>query len=119
MVGSMTMDDILKADFGETSGKLVVRYKKTINTKQYESEVVEMETQLEVPENLKGTARMAVATLLAAQLEYTCYTGMFRKGQIHVEDFVERRDKLAEVCGEVCKKYEDLTGNDISTIIKM
>lgn len=115
----LTMDDILKADFGETKGELAVSYKKTINTKQYESEVIELETKLAVDNNLSGVGRMAVATLLAAQLEYTCYVSLFRKGQISTTDFVARRDELASVCSEACDKYETVTGNDISHIIKL
>lgn len=116
MPENFTMDDILNANFGEGAGDIQVRYKKTINTRQYESEVVELETKLQVDKDLTGAERMVIGAVLAAQLEYTCYVNMFRKGQISQEDFLMRRTELQSVCNEISQKCQSLTGKALKDI---
>ena len=113
-----TMEDILSANFGEGSGQLKVRFRKTVNTRQYESEVIELETTLDLDESYSGIKRMLAATVLATQLEYACIVGLVQKQQIIPDEFNQRKQQLITACNAVADKYESLTGEKAAHVIK-
>lgn len=106
----INMDNILKAKFGETGGTIKAVFKKTINIKQYESEVIELESTLTVDEQLTGAERALVTAILQAQLEYTAYINLGFKAQISQQDLDSRKTALENEVAILKQKAEAITG---------
>lgn len=109
----LTFTDLMKAGFNEEKSTIVARFKKTINIRQYESEVIEMETTLNLDKKISGVERMLIVSFLETQLEYSAYYNLKVKGQIRDEEFNLRSNQLLEVCNNIAVTFEQMTGKDI------
>lgn len=118
-IKNITMDDILNASFGETGSAIRASFKKTINIRQYETEVVELNTTLNIEKQLNGIERMIVCGILQAQLEYEAYTGMYVKGYVTETEFMKRKNALECEVNALCNKGRTLLNKDIGYLISI
>lgn len=116
---SINMDDIMRASLGEVSNEIRATYKKTVNVRQYETEVVELEAKLDVgDEELNGAERMLVSAILQAQLEYTAYCNLAYKGLVTNTELQSRREQLTGSVQAIKEKAERVTGRKLDKYIK-
>ena len=116
---SINMDDIMRASLGEVSNEIRATYKKTVNVRQYETEVVELEAKLDVgDEELNGAERMLVSAILQAQLEYTAYCNLAYKGLVTNTELQSRREQLIGSVQAIKEKAERVTGRKLDKYIK-
>ncbi len=90
------MDKILDASFGEVSSKITASFKKTVLIRDYETEVIEASTTLDMAEPLVGAARMFITAVLEVQLEYTAYLNLFFKGLVTESALLQRKKELEQ-----------------------
>lgn len=90
----MTMDRIMRANFGEPSSKLRVVFKKTVKIREYETEVIEGDVTLNIDKPLTGIERMILCGVIQVQLEYECLLNLYFKNLV--------------TNTELCQKYADL-----------
>ncbi len=110
---SITMDNILGAKLGENSGVIKAVFKKTINIRQYESEVIELESTLNINEEISGAERVLVTALLQAQLEYEAFVNLAFKGQITQAELSKRKSELEQEVAVIKAKAESVLGHSM------
>jgi len=109
-MSNLTMDNIMEASFGEVSNKLSVSFKKTVLIRDYETEVIEATSNVELDENITGIERMFVTALLEAQMEYTVYCGLTAKGLITQQQLSSRKKELEDAIYSIKFKADQLLG---------
>ena len=109
----MDMNRILQASFGESSNDLRVTFKKTVLIRQYETEVVELETTIKLDEPVSGAERMFITALIYVQLEYTAYCELAYKGLITQTELDNRRQQLEESMDGIRAKAENILGKSM------
>lgn len=116
----ISMDSIMSAELGknEETDILKINFKKTINTRQYESEVSEVEVTLKVPNNISGAERMLLLGIMQAQAEYEVYCMLVFKEQITKQEFEKRRSELEKAVNTLKTKAEVITGKSMEAYIK-
>lgn len=117
MVNAISMNQILGAKLGEQGSEIRATFRKTINIKQYESEVIELESVLKVDEELSGAERMLLTALLQAQLEYSAYVQLVMKKLVSEEDFYARKEALEQEITRIKAKVEEVTGRTMDKYI--
>lgn len=89
------LDNVLKWKLG---GKEVIRvvFKKTITLpgKNYENEVIEVETTLEIDKPITGMERSLLETLLISNLEMTVYAGLYCRQIISSDEYKNRVEMI-------------------------
>lgn len=109
----MSMNKILEASFGETSSKLRASYKKTVQIRPYETEVMEVETELNIENGISGAERMLISAILQAQLEYECFCNLVYKGIVTSAELDKRRRELEDGVTAIKDKAEKLLGKPL------
>lgn len=114
----VTMEDIMRACFGESTDtncfdELEINFKKTINIKQYESEVSEASIKVRVPRGMSGAEKMVCLAIMQAQAEYEGYCMLAFKGQISNADLVERKKQLESGVTALVSKAEGILNKDM------
>lgn len=103
------MDDILNTSFGELGSSIRVLFKKTVLVKQYETEVVEIDTSMDFGDkSMTGVERLYITSVLGVQTEYAAYSNLVFKGYITATEFNERKQELVGCINTVKKKAEEL-----------
>ena len=115
----VNMDKIMVASLGENSGKLRATFKKTVNVKQYETEVVELESSVDIDRGLNGVERMLVASIMQAQMEYTGYVQMYCKGFVTQSQLAERKLNLESDINTIKAKGEELLGKPLDYLFEI
>lgn len=105
-----TMDDILNAKFGVNGNKVDACFKKTVKIKEFETEVIEVRSSVELPDNASGVERLMTLTLLQAQLEYMAYSNLAFKSIVTENELDKRKKQLMADVDAAAVKYEKLTG---------
>lgn len=103
---SILVENLMQSSFGETSSEIRATYKKTVLIRQYETEVIELETTLKVEDNLSGAERMFISAALQVQLEYTAYCQLAFKGLITETELKNRKKELEEGINAIKQKAE-------------
>lgn len=116
---AVNMDNILSATFGESGSTIRATFKKTINIKQYETEVVELSSTLDVPNELTGIERMLINAVLQAQLEYEAYISLRTKGYITDAQLHGRKAELEQSVNLLKAKGEVLLGRPLDNIFDL
>ena len=88
------VDSALQSSFGESSSKMKVTVKKTVLIREYETEVVEASTELDIEDNVKGSERVLIGAILKTQMEYMIYVDLLFKQLITQTDYDERKQEL-------------------------
>ena len=107
-----TMDNILGAKFGVEASTIEACFKKTVKTKEFETEVVELRANVDISPNASGIERMLATTILQAQLEYAAYSNLAFKGIVTEQEFKRRKEELETSVNAVAQKYYDITGQN-------
>lgn len=111
---SINMDNIMEASFGEASSTIRGTFKKTVYIRQYETEVMEIESSIDMGDKqLTGAERMLLSAILQAQLEYSVYCNLVQKGTITVTELQERRVQLENSVLAVKNKAEQVLGREL------
>lgn len=114
---ALTIEKIMGASLGETSGEIRATFKKTINVRQYETEVLELETVLKIDKQLTGGERMFISALLQAQLEYTAYAELAYKGLVTPDQLSIRKSSLENGINAIKTKVESELGRTVDELI--
>ena len=104
------MEQIMGASFGEPSNKLSVSFKKTVLVTDYETEVVEASSYIDLDKPLNGIERMFVTSILQAQMEYTVYCTLCTKGFITATQLAERKGEIEAGVSAIKAKADSLLG---------
>lgn len=90
----ITMEEIMGATFNELGSSIRATFKKTVNTRQYESETVEASTTLDIETPISGVERMIINSALQAQVEYGVIIQMAIKGHVTKDDLRIRKSQM-------------------------
>lgn len=108
----VTMDDILNSKLGESSGDIRVVFQKKTAVKQYEPEMIEVESTLRVDKTMSGEDRMIASAILLAQVEYTAFVELLAKKQVSSEEFMARKKELEAGMQAIYNKYVAIAGKE-------
>lgn len=111
--GKIDMNDIMQASIGEVSNKLEVTFKKTVLIRDYETEVIESTSTVELDHNVSGIERMFITALLQVQMEYTAYCNLAAKGIVTNIQLAERKKMLEEGLYAIKYKADQILGAGI------
>ena len=109
----ISMDDIMNASLGEVSNKLTVTFKKTVLIRDYETEVIESTTSVELDHPLTGIERMFVTALIQIQMEYTAYINLASKGIVTQSQLSARKKMLEEGLFNIKFKADQILGQGV------
>lgn len=104
------MEDIMNASLGEVSNKITIKFKKTVQVRQYETETIEAMSSVEIEEPLVGIERMFVSAIIAAEMEYTTYLSLASKGYVTSRELAERKQVLEEELYSIKYKADTILG---------
>lgn len=113
----LTIENIMETSFGEPSSEIRATYKKTLNVKQYETEVIELETVLKIDRELSGGERMMLSAILQVQLEYTAYCQLAFKGLVTQSELQLRKKTLEDGVNAIKNKLEVSSKINIEELI--
>lgn len=86
------MNKLMVSKAGNAETVRVV-FKKTVNTAQYETEVYEADTSVDLEEGITGIERILVTHILFAELEYGVLLKLVLKGVITKQDMDKSVEK--------------------------
>lgn len=109
----LSMDDILNASLGEVSNKLSVTFKKTVLVRNYETEVVEAVTTVDLDHPITGIERMFVTAILEVQMEYMVYCQLAVKGTVTQKELADRKKALEDGLYSIKYKADQLLGEGV------
>lgn len=104
------MSQVMEASFGEVSDKLTVTFKKTVLIRDYETEVIESTSTIEIDHPLTGIERMFISALLEVQMEYTAYINLASKGLVTNKELNERKSVLEEELYSIKFRADQILG---------
>lgn len=107
------MDKILGAKFGEATSTVRAAYKKTVKIREYETEVTELESTLDIDTPLDGWDRIVLNGVMMAQLEYSAYVMLLSKKQITQETLIQKKQELQDGVNSLIAKAEQMTGRSM------
>lgn len=108
--GRIDMNDVMCASLGEISNKLEVTFKKTVLIRDYETEVIESTTTVEIDHSVSAIERMFITALLQVQMEYTAYCNLAAKGIVTGIQLNERKKMLEEGLYAIKYKADQILG---------
>lgn len=117
MSNTITVEDLMQSSFGEASETIRASYKKTVLIRQYETEVIEMETTLTMDKKLTGAERMFISAALQVQLEYTAYCQLAFKGLITQTELNSRKTELESGLQAIKTKAENKLGRSLDSYV--
>ena len=106
----ISMEDIMQASFGEVSNKLTVTFKKTVLIRDYETEVIESTTSVDLDHPISGIERMFITAMLEIQMEYTAYVNLASKGIVTQSQLLQRKQMLEEGLFNIKYKADSILG---------
>lgn len=119
MARHVDISDIMKASFGETSNIIRSSFKKTIQIKQYETEVFEGSTTLELDKNITGIERMLINAILNGQIEYEIAHQMFVRKAITESEVRAKKENIEKTINDFKQLGEKLLGKDLDYIFDL
>lgn len=113
------METILGATFGENNNTISASFKKTVFIRDYETEVVEISTTIDLQRPINNAERTLIGSLLQAQIEYQAYVQLYKKKLILHKTFMERKESLEKCITDLVSKYESLgySANELFELI--
>lgn len=106
MAVKLSMGDISRASFGESSSSVRVSFKKTVQTAQFESEVYMADLTLDYVNQVSGDVREVIAAIASSQLEFQVLTNLLYKGLVTAKDFTEKSTMLSNQINAFLDKLE-------------
>lgn len=107
---AINMDDIMNASMGEVSNELTITFKKTVQIRDYETEVIEAVNKVTMDNTLVGIERMFILGILEAQMEYAVYCNLATKGLVTKSELADRKKSLEETVYSIQYKADALLG---------
>ena len=114
---SVSIEKLMGASFGEASETIRATYKKTVLIRQYETEVIELETTLKMDKPMTNAERMFISAALQAQLEYTAYSQLLVKGLVTATQFNSRKAELENALTILKEKAEGVLNKSLDEYI--
>ena len=111
------LDRILKSKLSSSPSKMHVLFRKVVRTADYETETVELSSDIELDSEVSEIERAVIFNLLTASTEYTLLSHLYVKGTLSKEDFVSGRDGLEKSSEAILRKYEAVTGESRDKIL--
>lgn len=116
-MSKLNIDNILSAQMGEVGGTLHVEFKRTVNTRQYESEVTSVSSSVTLEKPISGAMRMFLTGLMLAQAEYSVMCELLYKRQMSDDEFVTRRGQLLEEVEASVTTVQRVEGRPVQEIL--
>lgn len=113
-ISRITVENIMDKTFDERSNVIRALFKKTVYVKQYETEVVELETSITVDNSISSWERMYISAMLQLQLEYSAYCQLYFKKFITDTEFVSRVKELEDGMNALKSKIESVIGKTVN-----
>lgn len=104
-IEELTKDDVLGAQLGYCSDSRIM-FRKTVQTRDYETEVVEASMRLDSIGDKPAPERLMILAMGEAQLEFAVYGGLYMKGLVTQEEFEDRVNKNLDYVKSLGKTYE-------------
>lgn len=109
----------LAASFGEASNTLTVSFKKTILIRDYETEVIESSTSINIDKPLSGAERSFITAIMRVQMEYEAYCNLVMKGMVTQTEFNQRKEALANDLLALKAKAEAISGQNMDKYLEL
>lgn len=113
----INIEDIMNSSLGEVSSQIRASFKKTVLVRQYETEVIELESTVNIDKPITSAERMLISAMLQIQLEYDAYCQLAFKGYVTTSEFNQHKGVLLESFNALKTKLEESTGIDLSSYI--
>lgn len=104
---------MFNSSFGQTEETIRASFKKTVQIREYETEVVEGSTELKLDRAVSAGEREMIMAMLRLQLEYEAYVSLLKKGLITQRTFDDRKLALTGEVAAIRAKVEGM-GIDVS-----
>lgn len=104
---------VFNSSFGQTEETIRASFKKTVQIREYETEVVEGSTELKLDRAVSAGEREIIMAMLRLQLEYEAYVSLLKKGLITQRTFDDRKLALTGEVVAIRVKVEGM-GIDVS-----
>lgn len=114
---SISVEQVMQSSYGESAQEIRASYKKTVLIRQYETEVVELETILKIDKQLTGAERMFISAALQVELEYTAYCQLAFKGLVTQTQLLERKKVLEDGLEAIKQKAEGRLGRSLDSYV--
>ena len=114
---AVSMEQIMASTIGEASSEIRASYKKTVLIRQYETEVIEIETTLKIEHEVSNAERILISSLLQAQLEYAAYSQLFLKGLVTKTEFSDRKKEIEQGIEVILNKAETTLGKKLDNYL--
>lgn len=112
------MNRALAASFGEASNTLTVSFKKTILIRDYETEVIESSTSVNIDKSISGAERAFITAIMRVQMEYEAYCNLVMKGMVTQTEFNQRKEALANDLLALKAKAESISGQKMDKYLE-
>lgn len=112
----MNIESILSAGIGSSTenGRLRMNFKKTINIRQYETEVIEASLDIPITPNMTGAKLEMIESVALAKIEYGIMWNLLAREMITQEEFNNCKLKLENDI-EIMSQY---TGVSIDSLME-
>ena len=99
MIQSLNINDIMLAGVPtKESSKIRVSFKKTVQIRDYESEVIEMSAELDTPDGTTSAQRAAYEALMYSQLRYIGYLQLLFRSRVTQGEFDAEITAITNSC---------------------
>ena len=117
MIQNLSINDVMLASVPSIEPSMIrVSFKKTVQIRDYESEVIEMSAELKVPQNTTSAERAAYEALMYSQLRYNGYLQLLFRSRVTQGEFNAELNSITTSCTAMLQKLEALSGEDLSHI---
>lgn len=109
-----TLDSLLRATLSNTEGttEIKVSFRKTIQTRPYESETIDIDSSLLVDNNITSMERMLITSILQLELEYTVYSMLALQGKMSTEEFIKEKESIENAIDSLKAKASKILDPD-------
>lgn len=113
-----SIEDIFSLSIMSNREDIRVSFKKTVNTKQYESEVVEASTTISIDNRVSNEERNLIIQIVEAQLEYSVMYSLMTKSLVTREEFNTRQNDMLTTINSFIEVYENKYGGHFYDMMK-
>lgn len=108
----VSMEDIMRARFNESTNTVQINFKKTCLIKAYETEVVEGSATITLNEPMSGIERALAINIIEAQVEQAVNENVLSKGLVTHYEYEQKKKALVETVNELRTQAIKLVGEE-------
>ena len=108
----ISMDEIMRARFNESTNSVQVNFKKTCLIKAYETEVVEGSATIELNGSMSGIERALAINIIEAQVEQAVNENVLAKGLVTHYEYEQKKNALIETVSKLREQAIALVGEE-------